>query len=53
MTLRICTVFPDLLGTYGDGGNAMVLNRRALWRGVDVENLSVIAGEKVPPADIY
>jgi hypothetical protein len=53
MSLRICTLYPDLLGTYGDGGNAMVLGRRATWRGFAVELLSVKAGESVPLADLY
>jgi CobQ-like glutamine amidotransferase family enzyme len=53
MTLRICTLYPDLLGTYGDGGNAMVLSRRASWRGFAVETSFVQAGEKVPVADLY
>ena len=26
--LRIVSVFPELLGTYGDGGNIMVLGQR-------------------------
>ena len=30
-------VYPDLLGTYGDGGNGLVLARRAAWRGIDAE----------------
>jgi CobQ-like glutamine amidotransferase family enzyme len=53
MSLRICTLYPDLLGTYGDGGNAMVLGRRATLRGFAVEMLSVQAGESVPLADLY
>jgi len=53
MSLRICTLYPDLLGTYGDGGNAMVLGRRATLRGFAVELLSVQAGESVPLADLY
>ena len=35
--LTVVVVFPDLLGTYGDGGNGLVLARRAAWRGIDVE----------------
>ena len=38
-TLRIAVVYPDLLGTYGDGGNGLILARRAQWRGVEVELL--------------
>ena len=35
--LRIAIVHPDLLGTYGDGGNGRVLACRAAWRGWPVE----------------
>jgi hypothetical protein len=30
-------VYPDLLGTYGDGGKWPILARRAAWRGADVD----------------
>ena len=53
MSLRICTLYPDLLGTYGDGGNALVLEQRAKWRGFNTEMLSVKAGDVVPIADLY
>ena len=33
---RIAVVYPDLLGTYGDGGNGVILARRAEWRGIGV-----------------
>jgi CobQ-like glutamine amidotransferase family enzyme/UDP-N-acetylmuramyl tripeptide synthase len=52
--LRVVLVHPDLLGTYGDGGNARVLANRARWRGIDSE--IVIAGSDVPlpaSADLY
>ena len=32
--LRIIVIHPELLGTYGDGGNALVLAHRAKARGV-------------------
>jgi CobQ-like glutamine amidotransferase family enzyme len=51
--LTIAVVYPDLLGTYGDGGNGMVLARRAAWRGLEVELLSALSGAPVPSADIY
>ncbi len=52
--LRIVVVHPDLLGTYGDGGNAVVLANRARWRGTAVEVLVVEAGRPVPSsADVY
>jgi CobQ-like glutamine amidotransferase family enzyme len=47
-------VYPDLLSTYGDRGNLLVLERRALLRGVDVEAIHVNADEPVPrTGDIY
>jgi CobQ-like glutamine amidotransferase family enzyme len=51
--LTIAVVYPDLLGTYGDGGNGMVLARRAAWRGIDVELVQADSGRPVPTADIY
>jgi CobQ-like glutamine amidotransferase family enzyme len=51
--LRVAVVFPDLLGTYGDGGNGLILARRAEWRGHDVELLQAVSDAPVPEADIY
>jgi len=52
--VRIALVFPELLGTYGDGGNARILARRLEWRSVPVELLEVSAGSPVPAdCDVY
>ena len=52
--LTIGLVLPDVLGTYGDDGNALVLRQRARMRGVDAEILPVKLGEAVPESlDIY
>ncbi len=51
--LRIAVVFPDLLGTYGDGGNGLILARRAEWRGTAVELLEASSESPLPEADIY
>jgi lipid II isoglutaminyl synthase (glutamine-hydrolysing) len=51
--LSIAVVYPDLLGTYGDGGNAQVLARRAQWRGIDVEVLQAGSDAPLPTADVY
>jgi lipid II isoglutaminyl synthase (glutamine-hydrolysing) len=51
--LRITTLYPELLGTYGDGGNALVLAQRARGRGIDVERRDVAIGEDVPESDIF
>jgi CobQ-like glutamine amidotransferase family enzyme len=46
-------VYPDLLGTYGDGGNGLVLARRATWRGIDARVVQAYSGRGLPDADIY
>jgi CobQ-like glutamine amidotransferase family enzyme len=52
-SLRIAVVYPDLLGTYGDGGNGLVLARRAEWRGHDVTLLQAVSDRPLPGADLY
>jgi len=52
--LGIVVLFPDLLGTYGDGGNATVLAKRLAWRGYDTELVEVTGGDPVPETgDLY
>ena len=51
--LRIGLLFPDLLGTYGDGGNALALQWRAQARGERVEVVTTSVGESLVDADIY
>lgn len=51
--LRVVVVYPDLLGTYGDGGNGLVLERRAAWRGIEAELLQGVSGRPLPSADLY
>jgi hypothetical protein len=51
--LRIALVYPELLGTYGDGGNALVLAERARRRGIETEVLSVGIGDDMPDASLY
>lgn len=46
--VRIAVVRPDLLGTYGDGGNAVVLAQRLNWRGIPAELIVVGPGATVP-----
>jgi CobQ-like glutamine amidotransferase family enzyme len=47
-------VYPDLLSTYGDRGNLLILERRARLRGLDTESVLVNADQPVPrQADIY
>jgi hypothetical protein len=46
--LRLVWIFPDLLSTYGDRGNVLVLERRARLRGLPVEILEVNSNQRVP-----
>jgi CobQ-like glutamine amidotransferase family enzyme len=52
--VRLVWVFPDLLSTYGDRGNLLVLARRARLRGLTVEIAEVNSDQRVPvDGDIY
>jgi lipid II isoglutaminyl synthase (glutamine-hydrolysing) len=52
--LRLIWVYPDLLSTYGDRGNLLVLERRARLRGIEVEPIEVNSDQPVPrQGDIY
>jgi CobQ-like glutamine amidotransferase family enzyme len=44
----IALIRPDALGTYGDGGNAIVLRERLLRRGISARIVAVGVGESVP-----
>jgi len=53
-SIRIVSVYPTLLGTYGDGGNVRVLATRARARGYEVETTELAPGAPVPDqADLY
>lgn len=52
--VRIGLVFPELLGTYGDGGNAIVLAQRLRWRGIDADIVRIGGDDPWPDdCDIY
>lgn len=44
----IALLYPELLGTYGDGGNAAVLASRLRWRRIPSDVVEVTVGEPVP-----
>jgi lipid II isoglutaminyl synthase (glutamine-hydrolysing) len=53
-TLRFIWIYPDLLSTYGDRGNLVMLTRRAALRGLPVEPVGVNSDQPVPTqGDIY
>jgi CobQ-like glutamine amidotransferase family enzyme len=52
--VRVALLFPTVLGTYGDGGNATVLVQRLRWRGIAADTVSVGIDEEVPAeVDLY
>jgi CobQ-like glutamine amidotransferase family enzyme len=53
-TVRIGLVLPDVMGTYGDGGNAVVLRKRLTLRGIDAEIVEITLSDPVPAElDLY
>ena len=52
--VRVGLVYPELLGTYGDRGNALVLEQRCRWRAQAAEVVEIAAGEPIPDSlDVY
>lgn len=52
--VRIGLVLPDVMGTYGDGGNALVLRQRLRLRGIDAEIVEITLADPVPDSlDLY
>ncbi len=53
-SLTIGLILPDVLGTYGDDGNALVLRQRARMRGIDAQIRPVRLADEVPSdCDVY
>ncbi len=51
--LTIGLLLPELLGTYGDSGNARVLAHRVRARSLPAEIVVMKVGESLPEADVY
>jgi len=52
--VRIGLVLPDVMGTYGDGGNSVVLRQRLRLRGFDAEIVEITLSDPVPSElDLY
>jgi lipid II isoglutaminyl synthase (glutamine-hydrolysing) len=52
--LRLIWIYPDLLSTYGDRGNLIMLTRRAALRGLNVEPVAINSDQPVPTqGDVY
>ena len=52
MKLEICILYPELLNSYGDTGNAAILAHRAKEHGIDVQVHHVSLADKFEP-DLY
>jgi lipid II isoglutaminyl synthase (glutamine-hydrolysing) len=54
MSITVALIYPDLLGTYGDSGNATILAQRLRWRGHEADVLTVGPEDAVPVScDLY
>lgn len=52
--VRIGLVLPDVMGTYGDGGNALVLRQRLRLRDIPAEIVEITLDDPVPESlDLY
>jgi CobQ-like glutamine amidotransferase family enzyme len=51
--LQIVWVYPDLLSTYGDRGNMLILEHRALARGIPAQTHEIHINQALPEGDIY
>ncbi len=52
--IQIGLVLPDVMGTYGDGGNALVLRQRARLRGFQADIIEITLADPVPDSlDVY
>lgn len=52
--MRIGLVLPDVMGTYGDGGNAVVLRQRLRLRAIAAEIVEITLADPVPESlDLY
>jgi len=52
--VTVVSIYPDLLGTYGDAGNVLALNYQARRHGIELDVVTVRPGDDVPEtADLY
>lgn len=54
MKLKLAWLYGTKMNIYGDRGNVIVLERRARWRGIEMETVEVGIGEPIPgDTDIF
>ncbi len=47
--IKICHLYPDTLNLYGDRGNILCMQKRLLWRGIDVQIIELPVGAELKP----
>lgn len=47
MELKICHLYPDVMGLYGDAGNIICMKKRLEWRGIGVSVTPVKMGQEL------
>ena len=54
-TLRVCSLYPELMNIYADRGNIAVLRARCEWRGIGFEHSGVTVGDQLDAgsADLF
>ena len=48
-SLRVCSLYPELMNIYADRGNIAILRARCEWRGLGFEHAAASLGEPVDP----
>jgi lipid II isoglutaminyl synthase (glutamine-hydrolysing) len=48
-TLRVCSLYPELMNIYADRGNIAVLRARCEWRGLGFEHEAASLGQQLDP----
>jgi CobQ-like glutamine amidotransferase family enzyme len=48
-TLRVCSLYPELMNIYADRGNIAVLRARCEWRGLGFDHAAASLGEPLDP----
>jgi CobQ-like glutamine amidotransferase family enzyme len=51
--IRVGHLYPAYLNIYADRGNIAVLERRAAWRGHELDVVGIGVGDPVPEADLF
>lgn len=52
MKLTIGYLYGDLMNIYGDTGNITALQKRAQWRGIEIEIKLLSIGDRIPTSDV-